>query len=317
MIDINPYNTSTGKYIDIRKLEEDLINYFIRGPKGLSYEVSFVKDVNVVFITGRQDYQEEQELPIFLQPIVSEGTRGTPIIFCDVRPYVNANKDFISLQEIVTDGASLSMALAKVIMLAITIKDNGELENLADYLVKGFSAWIVGNLKMALSLSYIEEVRLGYVLIHYYASLIFNRGLDTGDETDLPLYSVLKNGVGAKQSRGTVIKMIEGLNNNPKNVDDLINNIREGVGGSKVKGLTKDVLFSLVSGNSYGHGSALGLMMCIESPSMWLGTMYVNMENGTFKRSRLATILEQNKKFIDNKEFIKRAGLTINSKILR
>ena len=165
----------------------------------------------------------------------------------------------------------------------------------------------------------LEKVKLDIVLLHYYSSLIFNRDLEDNEISDLSTYFVINNLNGGNHMRDIINEVIRKIKNkSPKNVSQLCENILTGLDNTtRMRMFNKDVLFNLISNNMYGHGASLGLMVSIENPAIWTAIMYTSVENRTFKRSRLATILEKNKRNIDTGEFISKMNIILNNRILK
>ena len=309
---IDPYKTTIGKYINVYNINKALLEFLIStNDNNLNYEYSNVGDYKLVFITGKNS--GEQELPIWNHPLLTTDVRGIKTIFIDIRKYVKIkDPDFMYLSEVVTDIASFNLQLIRALYMMYTLIDDvNYMSFIKDSLVMAFTKWISTSFKASINLGIEASIKLEIVTMYYMLHMLAKEG-ETLDIEQSYFYISKQN----KMLRNNVkyVKQVLGeLNKEPKSVDDFIELIEQGVNSPLTDNMSAGVLYSVIGNSWNGDNSNEIIGMSIENPPTLIALMFVSMDDKRYKHSRLANILNNNKRAIKNDDFIKNVERIINA----
>lgn len=311
---ISPYNTIIGSHVNNRKLELKLSEFLIKGSdtNNLNYEYVVEEDIDLIFITGKND--DERELPVWNHPLYFEDHRGRKKIFTDLRPYVGIkkNEDVVNLDNIVTNKLGFDFNITKVLYMVFMLDEaKGELNKIESSLVMAFTKWVSVTLKSALNLDIETVTKLEVICFHYISSIIKDEELD--ERTVEPIYFKASKGLKVLRNNIKYIKdTCHGINLNPRNTEDLSNNIRTAIDSPLLGNLNEGTLYSILSTTWTGPHPGENVSMSLEHIPTLIALLSVSMDSKSLKHSRVANILNDNKRYIKNDEFLKTVTLTVS-----
>ena len=138
---LNPYETSIGLHFNTKNLELKLSEFLIKGTdtKNLNYEYVIDREIDVIFITGKNE--DEKELPVWNHPLFITVFRGSKKIFVDMRPYVRPKKDeeIININSIVTNRLGFDFTIIRVVYMVLLYKNKNSIDNISSGLALAFS----------------------------------------------------------------------------------------------------------------------------------------------------------------------------------
>jgi len=188
----NPYATSVGLLTPTDKLKFALTEYLIKsGDSNLNYEYNADTDVNLVFITGKN--QMEIDLPVWSHPLIFKDHKDNVQLCVDLRPVVKiTDSDFSTLATIIRDVPVFEYNIVRVLYIAGSYGDElGIIRPIETSVVMGFANWVSTMITTAMFLDVEENIKLNIVLLHYYHALITDRTLDSGDMQSIA-YKMIK-----------------------------------------------------------------------------------------------------------------------------
>ena len=109
---------------------------------------------------------------------------------------------------------------------------------------------------------------------------------------------------------------IERLNSDDRSIAGLISKVKEVLPEEKSALITQGVLVNLLSNVWYGAGGSESVLMGLEHVPSWIALMYSATVDKTYKRSRLASILEMSARKLDVNEIDKFITNYIKSKTI-
>ncbi len=305
MIIENPYDTSFGKLINTKNITNELMKYLTGvDSRDLNYEFTRSGDNHIIFITGYND--EEQELPIWEHPLVFTDSKNREIVAVDIRKYVKKlDEQPLNIYDVVKDKSSLDfLVLRSLLTLDFINGDIGLHRAVYKHGSVALGVWMSTIVNALIALNPLEKAYVE-IAVTYYASLLFVREESIKD---------MLSGVEARVSKGRYSVPIP-----PKAIGNLINKLNPGIGGisgmihninqvlpeDKQQFITEDAIVNMLGNSWYGPGSVETIIMSLEHMPTWLALLCVNSENKSYKRTKIATVLEKGMKVIKPKEIIK------------
>lgn len=304
---IDPYDTFISTHMNVNNLKHELLTYYIRNDERLNYEYQEIKGILPVIITGKNS--EEKDLTIWRHPIFIESPRDEKIlVFLDARSFVNATDRFETVHHITKNKSEADFQFTRMVINCLLHKDNMELLNIIDNSVLGFSTWLTGMLGQSLFLDQGESLSVNIATLHYLTSQFNNRDLEVVSNNTKQA-NIFKTSrylrLESRESLQLATYVLRDANMDPKDTDDLVENIKACVDSPKVEKLTKTALWNSLTSSWYGQESKEKLMLSLEHPATWLAIMYVAIKDRSYKRSRITSMLMNNKKKLDLDNFAK------------
>ena len=312
MIYINPYDTNYGKLLDITNIKKELIRFeILRKNDNLNYEIPNGENHKYLLITGKD--QDEIDLPIWTQPLVFQNIEKENIIAVDLRKYVKKDID-INLLDSVKDKNNFDYLILESLIIGDFIEGNyGIFNNIIKNITLGFSTVIANIINSIVSLDPVEKTNVE-IITAIYANMLLVEG-DGRDYIDGILARVSKTKFTIPISH----KYIEKLVNLPEldlyasTYVGLVNNIKI-ILDAKASLIDETILLNAISNIWYGHGSSESVMIATEHMPTWITLMYTSLNNKSYKKTRLAMLLEKNKRNIKPDDVIKYIELYLKDK---
>lgn len=314
MIITDPYQTSYGKFINIEGLKKDLVKYVITNNSNLNYEYLSDGNTSLVFITGYN--VEEKELPLFEHPVVIEDIKGDKIVCVDVRKYVRQhNEQALYLRDIVKDKSSLNYLVIRAIAMCDYINgDFGTYRPIYKNIALGYAVVVSNIINAIVGLNPIEKVNVELAIAFHFNTLITDSDVNGKDGAILSRLEQTKFSLPV--SKKQIAITIEKLNSDDRSISGLITKVKEVLPEEKSSLITQGVLVNLLSNVWYGAGGSESVLMGLEHVPSWIALMYSATVDKTYKRSRLASILEMSARKLDVNEIDKFITNYIKSKTI-
>lgn len=314
---LNPYETSIGLHFNTKNLELKLSEFLIKGAdtKNLNYEYVIDREIDVIFITGKNE--DEKELPVWNHPLFITDFRGSKKIFVDMRPYVRPKKDeeIININSIVTNKLGFDFTIIRVVYIALLYKNKNSIDNISSGLALAFSKWVSSSIKSALYLDVESVIKLEVLTLHYILCK-FNDNKLNGDDIDNIYFKISKLHKALKGNIKYVRETCISINTEPKDVVDLANNIRTAVKNPLVKDMTSSMIYNILSTTWFGINPNENITMSLEHIPTLIAIMGTSLESKVLKHSRLSNILNDNKRSIGGDELMKNIYLTVKDQIV-
>ena len=291
------YDLPTMKPIDISKVL-DKLNKVILEEK--SYEVSNVDGYKFVFITGYNE--DERDLPSWDHPILREGVRNEKIIVTDVRRFLNkVDEKPVFLADVVKDKSGLLFMINRTIVHALLDSGNlGLFKQVQNSIASLFASVVVVNISMYLDLNPKEKLLIETVSAMYVHNMFLNNY-----SVDERLSVIKARVLNTKLSLPSLNKkelddIVLSINLTANTFKDLVTNIQNAVPGKK-EILKEEAIYSALNSLWYGPGNVSTALVHLEDLSTMIVLYYTGLEDGTYKRTRLASLIANSKRRIDDK----------------
>jgi hypothetical protein len=309
---IDPYSTSFGSMINKKPIIEGLIKYLVTSDINLNYEYSNADDCRLVFITGVND--DEKDLPLWEHPILFEDHKGKNVVAVDMRKYVKLVPDFTNLQTIVKDKGGFDYMLLRSLVMADMASDvYGSFIVIEKNIALAFSYWLSDSISSVTLLNPLEKSILEVIIVHYANMLMVNGDVDSSI-VETSKVKISKSKTSIPMNVKQVGDIVDKLKHDVSTIDDLVDNIKAGLDSPKTDMIDTNTLINMVSSSWFGPGGSESVMMGIENMPTWIAMLYSSSSNKSYKRSRLATILEKHTRKIDLKELNKIMDLYIKDR---
>jgi len=306
---LDPYKTAVGMHINVRPLIKDLENFLIRteNKNMLSYEYNEINDIKPIFITGRESL--EQELPVWNHPLLINDARGNKYVVMDVRAYVRnevTKGDFNNIKDVANNMSAIGLLVVRAIYMMLMYEDEASpIVPIKNTLAMGLAFWITTTLKSTLSLNIDETIKLEIIVVHYFLCSTTEETLD--DDNVDNVYFRISNMLKLVRGNIKYIKeTCDGLNHNPSDAVDLVDNIIKGCKSRTLDSLTTESLYNIMSSTWHGLNSTELVIMSIENIPTLITLMFNAASNKSFKNNRLSNIMLSKKRDLKLDEFSKR-----------
>jgi len=288
----------------LKETQEKLLQYYKENNGTLNYEFQTDRTYDIVCITGKNS--TEKEIGRFYLPLTYKTVTNRTIIFVDFRSTVKEleeNAVVTSVESIVRDKTLFSIKVNHLALVTHYILKESIPTDLTNTLVSTFvatySSLFISNLR--LDPESMRDVKL--VLGYYYASVIFPE--KSFDDRII---------IGAKNSIGiSSVHELEGLISDkekvPATIDDLVWMFKEYLPDNRVSKLNKGTLLMLTTSLMFGAEIKQQLLVSVENCFVFGSLIAEAWSNRLFKRTPLTTVLKNQSKFIDIKEFVKQVEL--------
>lgn len=299
-----PYDTLVGRMLNTTKLTEMLKKFLILSDNNhLNYEFMQSSDCKVVFVAGVDD--DEKDLPIWEHPLVVDNHDGTKTIFTDVRKYVNPVPDMLNLSDHLRDTGGFEFTVTRTLMLADMIDShNGYLRTIEKYIATGFTYWIADSLTALTGLNPVEKLYAEIAIAHYFTMLAIMEDIEK-DDIAVAKIKIARLKLSIPTNGKIIDNVVDKLKHDVKSIDDLTSNIKIAVGLPKNEFIDTNILVNSINNSWFGPGGSECAIMACEELGTLVAVIISSITNRTYKRSRIATILDKHSKQINTKEFSK------------
>jgi len=308
-----PYNTSYGELITTDNIEKELMRYLVIADKNLNYEYTQPDMVKVIFITGKND--DEKALPLWEHPLVFKDTKDNLIVATDLRKFLNnPTEDLLNISDVIRDKPGVEFSILRTLLTAVYAGDeSGSIKSIEKNAVGGFSYWLANSLAASILLDPGEKVKTEVAIQHFYYMVGVN---GTPDESSInaSINKIANAKLSLPININTVKSIVHELKSDVSTIEDLSNNIKIVLDESKANMIDTSTIINTISNSWYGPGGTDTIIISLEDHPTWLAMMYSASSNKSYKRTRLATILDKAKTKIKLQDFIKFMELFIKER---
>jgi len=311
---LNPYETSIGSHFNVKKLETTLMEFTIKNPSSanLNYEYINKDDVSLIFITGKN--HEEVELPVWNHPLYIKDFRGNKKIFVDVRQYVKIkNTDFTDLKDVVSNKPGFDFIITKTLFMMLL--DEDLLNSISLPITTAFSVWISTSFKSVLSLGIEDTIKMEILSAYYLYSNMIDGELTSSDIENV--YFKISKSIRSVRNNIKYIKDVcSNINHSPMDAVDFVENIQKGIDSPLLSNINTTLLYTILGNTWNGVNAGENIAMTFDHIPTLIALLYVSANNKSFKHSKLANILNSNKRAIGLDNFSKTVELIISDQTM-
>ena len=307
---LTPYETVACKVINTAPLVATYKKFITNiREEDLSYEL-YQGDPLLYFITGKDE--EEKELPILNFPLQIETLKREPAIIIDIRSYVNSVKikdEFTKLSEVVRDKYAVNFLTLSALLTYRAQFDKAILKPIQSTLLTTFIALCSTSIRKQSFLPPIDALNME-VAIGLYAYSLLNPEVKLYD--DIVRVSAIM--AGCKYSLPVTNKQIMDAATRLAGAVDQdkytgINYLKEllyaSVPEDTRKNVDINVLYNALTNSWYGPGETTATYVALESMPVFTAMIYAVLSSSMYKKTKIAQIIDSNKKKIDIISFLK------------
>lgn len=310
----SPYETSAGSHINITKLMETLRTFLVHNDvKTLNYEFVPVGNINLVFITGKDD--AERDLPLFYQPTLVEHADKRKYLFTDLRMVVNkrVTEDFADLSPVVSNIPNYKFIIVKTLYTAALMSgEDGVIDILRDQLALAFGYWISKSIKIGYNLGLDSELRIMVVAMYYYLYMTS----DTDEIEASALYFKISKLFPQSGKDKDVENVLKDTELKPISFDNLVSNMKSVINTGELSTMGINTVVNILSNSWFGYQQQENIMMATDHAPTFIAMIYTAYNDKAYKNSRLANVLMSQKRNIKMDDFIKRVDLFVKDNLI-
>ena len=300
-----PYDTIYGKLTKTNLLVKEIEDYVIgKDTRSLGYEYGDgSKDAYVVFITGKND--DEKAMPSWEHPILIKDRKHNTMVVSDIRKYVSGD----DRMENIHDTANSNTGLEFVILRALITRDFlneeiGEFNNIRIGACAGFVGLVLACITHTIRLDMEDELAVRVAVTYYYNSLLYP--IDEREKRkDRIIARTINGAYPGKISTRDLEYILNKVDTKINDIDSLVSIIKCVVKETTRRYIERDSLIAGLTGMWFGHGVAGTLTIALEHMPTWIAVLLSNLDNRSYKKTKLYGIIEANKKAINPNELIK------------
>lgn len=311
---ISPYNTSYGSLMN-NKILEDMLNKFIISSGGnLNYEYVANEAPNLFLITGKND--EELALPIWDFPMVFTDIKGNVNVLTDLRKYVKVTEGFNNVNDIIRDNNGFEfMMVATLVTYEMAAGNYGKFRNVERTIAGAYTHWLSSSLTAGVMLNPLEKLYVEIAIQHFFYLSMIN-GVIAKEDINTIINKISNgNNLSLPVNIKTIKAVVDGLSYDDLTVNGLVKNIKLVLGNGKSNMVDTSTLINIVSGSWFGPGGTDTVLICLEHVPTWIAVLYSSSNNKTYKKSRIANIIDKVKNKIKLNDFVKFMQLYIQEQV--
>lgn len=296
MLIIDPYKTTFGALISTNKVREQLVKY-LSVNNSLSYEYTSNSDAKLAFITGYN--HDEKEMPILDHPIVITDLYGVVNVVIDVRKYIKAPDEKVeNLEDIVKDKNSLEfLALNGMLIRDFASNDVSTHRGIYKNVASGLASIVTTAVNSVVMLDPVEKASVE-IAVTYYANCMTVPDDDLKDMLGSIKARTSKSAYSLKMTNKLVDKTIDALPTEIKDIEDMVTCIQRVLPEGKRELINTDVIVGMLANSWYGPGNGETVIIAMENIPTLMTLLYVNINNKSYKRTQVASVIDKNKRMI-------------------
>ena len=294
-----PYTTEYGKASQMGGVENALTRFAIDvDTKTMNYEYVIDSDIQLVIITGYSDL--EKELPVWDHPIYIE-YRNSRLLFIDLRRYVRAKDEQpTNIADIVTNKDGVEFSVLHALLVADSIENNNGIHRVIfKPIASAFGTFLSTIANSIIPLDIESKIRLEIVGVVHSTRTVYDAEDYDSLNQDI-INRVLTTKYSIKLPKNVILSTYDRLRPGAT-LEDLVHNMKEVTPEHISNLITKESLLGVMNNLWTGPGGSETLIIGLESPATWMSLVYSVVKNKSFKRNRLAMILNKNSRNINVK----------------
>lgn len=314
MLTISPYDTSYGKVLNVSPVIKALMVYGASSTN-LNYELVENTGIKLMFITGYN--QDEKDLPVFDHPVIFKDHRNHLVIASDLRKYVRPDKEQpLNIKDIIKDTNNINFILIRTLATQEFLSnDVGTFREIYKGISTALAMVISSIITVSVPLNPVEKVYVE-IVTSFYANRLFSNTDDMDDLKDAVYARVTNSKLSIPITHNTIVTVMSQCNLNANTIEDLIINIKSVLPVEKANLVSTDLLINSMSNLWFGPGGTEAMIIALEHMPTWIALVYSCVTDNTFKRSRLAMMLERSKRNINDKLIESTCELFLKDKTL-
>lgn len=282
-----PNDTTIGSAISVDKIKPLLKQLLVRTRIADNSLVSLSETPVCLFLSGF--YYEENEVPLFSNPVYVEGLNGKGYIFTDLRPFVSSSQHE---HDNATDAIKVKSTLEYNAAISKAILTQGwatnQQERYLTHLGFGgvvFAASIAESIKIRFSLDPLVQLKLLITLHIFYQQLHYDvNELKTGEHTDKIALRTISQLAMNHNEVYAIIDRVGVM----KNINDLVEAIKNVSESPRLQSFNSGLFMTIVMSMWYGYNAAEVIGVAVEYPPVWLSIVFAAATDKTVKNSMLA-----------------------------
>lgn len=306
---LKPYETTTGKLVNTKPLINAVLEYITRNSIGdeLAYEF-YQGDVEVYIITGKNE--EEKLIPVFEQPLYFKNIRNKPSVAIDLRPYINHSlikQDFTNLRDVVRDKHSANFLILSALLSLKLEVNNSELRPILVNVISALTSIVAAAVSKISVISLPDKVNIE-IATAIYAYTLFYPGNNVSDDAERIANALTKVKFSFPIDKKSLIEKVkqveEGDFSNQYGLTLLENLIKFYTPEDINNIITINSIFSILDNGWYGPGGARTVFIAFECLPVLVSLLYAVGASTMFKSSKIATVIEVNRRKINLDEIV-------------
>ena len=318
----NPYDTTYGKMISIEKTAHELYKYYDNNKRvDLSYEVIGSNACKLVFITGYT--REETELPVWDHPLFYKG-----ILFVDMRKYLRLPpaRDGISgiekqerMEPMFRDQASCKFLVTSAITISqLATEDIAPYRPILGNINSSFGMLMGYCCDLIIKLNPVEKLSIE-IAGAFYSGLQFVYTPDYNGYAQSIIGRIVNGKLSLKPDFKMVEKVVDGMLSTDLecNIGSFVRSLAKVIPQEKAELITEASLLTVLSNIWFGPGNTPTIIMSLECPGLYIPLLYSCLNDNTYKKTKLSTILNMYKRSLESDEIIKNLTVHYNTKTVQ
>lgn len=297
----DPYTTTYGSLVNIHTIKSELVTYIIHeGVDNLIYG-RMSGSIPIVFITGYSLL--EKELGSWEHPMIVDIVGHGQVVAVDLRPYVKVTEEQpINLDDHIRNKNGYDFVMMLAILTARQLA--GELskhKRVYNNITAAFGVWVSSIVSPSLNLDLAEKLYVE-VVAAYYANLLFYQEDEVDDMLDAIKARVINTKFAIKLKAKQVEDIINKLDARKPTMELLVEYIQVVINEDKAKQIDLNIFSMAINNSWFGPGNNGTVMNGMEHIPTWMTLVYFNLVDRSYKRTRMATILNTRTKSIGAKD---------------
>jgi hypothetical protein len=266
----------------------------------LNYELAENTGNKLMFITGYN--KDEKDLPVFDHPLIFKDHRNNLVIASDLRKYVRPDKEqALNIKDITKDTNNVNFILIRTLATQEFLSgDVGTFREIYKGITTALAMVISNIITVSLPLNPVEKVYIE-IVISFYANRLFSNTNNMDELKDAVYARITNSKLSIPVNHNTVVTVMSGCNLNANTIEDLITNIKTVLPAEKANLVSTELLINSMSNLWFGPGGTEAMIIALEHMPTWIALVYSCISDNTFKRSRLAMLLDKSKRNINDK----------------
>ena len=295
------YDTTVGKIVDTRKLDQALKEHIIRMGMGGDITLGVPPSLNYkpLFLIGRTS--EESEIPAFVHPYLVK-YKTDEYLVTDLRSFRTSSEYHSEREFEVSVRNTTEYALAKSrAALGLMWLGDGVEKIRARFAFAGniYAAWLSQAIARAYALDFNEQVQIMAVSLYFYHLQFQEEKRLSGRALEIAVVHTIK---ATKIPAAEVYALFEGLGE-METISDYCEQLKTVTESVRLKDFNLAMLLTLVKNTWYGNNAKDLLSVALEHPPTWIAIVFATMTERSFKSSGLYKLIEVQAKRGNSDEF--------------
>lgn len=320
---IDAYDTTYGKFFNVNKIKEDIKKNLISNRDiDLSYNYN-LKNSNVQLAFLTNEYEFNNNVPVFDHPLIVEDINKNKIIVSDLRKYVKSSNENIDVYSNVTDKLSTLYAkdrnavdfiINRALFTGMLLTDDYSVySNYYNTIITSYAGFISSVINKGIVQLDADKVIRVHVVAGIYTGIMMKELDKENLQNDIDLFiGRFKNSnIGKTVKDSTIREVLDVMKFEHYNYPELIENIQAAVGSDYGSVITKDAFSSKLNNLWYGPGGSNTVIMAMEHMPTWFSLCIAIANSRVYDKSKMSLILDRFKTVAKFKELEDKINLQL------